>query len=161
MANADPRSRGMFGAAYFVGYVANLGLQDGTRVDAVALGDAMGDRGLVSDCGTIKYPAYQVVQSLAAAATDPSAHLLWADSNVPGTVASLGVQFADPISGAVRRQLWLANLRPTPTTVAVEDSDAGKQCPATDLGMTMLSSCQTLAERESRVLTQLSAVACA
>ena len=42
MANADPRSRAMFGAAYFVGYLANLGLQDGTQVDAVALGDAMG-----------------------------------------------------------------------------------------------------------------------
>ena len=44
MANADPRSRAMFGAAYFVGYLANLGLQEGTQVDAVALGDAMGMR---------------------------------------------------------------------------------------------------------------------
>lgn len=127
MANADPRSRGMFGAAYFVGYVASLGLQNGTQVDAVALGDAMGDRGLVSECGGIKYPAYQVVQELAAAAADPSAQLLRADSSAPGAVASLGVQSADPLSGTVRRQLWLANLTPEPTTVVVEDSDAGKK----------------------------------
>ena len=38
MANADPRSRAMFGAAYFVGYMASLGLEAGTAVDAVALG---------------------------------------------------------------------------------------------------------------------------
>ena len=85
MANADPRSRAMFGmtsidavcfvytcrrlidlsliagAAYFVGYVASLGLQDGTIVDAVALGDAMGDRGLLSAEGE-PYPTYHVVQ---------------------------------------------------------------------------------------------------
>ena len=51
MANADPRSRAMFGAAYFVGYCASLGLEEGTVVNAVALGDTMGDRGLVSDDG--------------------------------------------------------------------------------------------------------------
>ena len=127
MANADPRSRGMFGAAYFVGYVASLGLQNGTQVDAVALGDAMGDRGLISECGGIRYPAYQVVQQLAAAAIDPSAQLLQADSSAPGAVASLGVLSTDPHSGTVRRQLWLANLRPEPSTVAVEDTEEGKQ----------------------------------
>ena len=51
MANADPRSRAMFGAAYFVGYCASLGLESGTVINAVALGDTMGDRGLVADDG--------------------------------------------------------------------------------------------------------------
>jgi hypothetical protein len=116
----------MFGAAYFVGYIANMGLQNGTKVDAVALGDAMGDRGLISECGGTKYPAYQVVQELAAAAADPSAQLLRADSSAPEAVASLGVQSTDALSGSMRRQLWLANLTPEPTTVVVEHSCAGK-----------------------------------
>ena len=87
----------------------------------------MGDRGLVSECGGTKYPAYQVVQELAAAAADPSAQLLRADSSAPEAVASLGIQSADALSGSMRRQLWLANLTPEPTTVAVEHRNAGKQ----------------------------------
>ena len=105
--------------------MANLGLQHGTQVDAVALGDAMGDRGLVSECGGTGHLAYQVVQELAVRG-GPFGPATGADSSVPGAVASLGVQSADPLSGSVRRQLWLANLTPEPTMVVVEDSDAGK-----------------------------------
>jgi hypothetical protein len=83
-----------------------------------------GDRGLIgSDCGSVKYPAYHVVQSLAAAAAGSSANpfggpaqLLQAESAAPGTVASLGLS----LDGGQRRQLWLANLTPTQTTVAVD-----------------------------------------
>ncbi|MEI7970164.1 MAG: hypothetical protein WCJ69_14370 [Betaproteobacteria bacterium] len=105
----DPRMRGLFGAAWFLGYVATL-----TRsgVEAITLGAPTGPLGFIhraadtpqpgfDGSSACVYPAYHVITSLARAS---GARLVTADSSDPAAVTVLAVK----VKGATL--VWLGNL---------------------------------------------------
>jgi hypothetical protein len=117
LARVDPRQRGLFGAAWTLGYVAAFARGG---VEAVALGAPTGPFGVIyrrtdypqsyfDDLrGPALYPAFHVVAGLARAFGRP---MIEARSSWPGTVEVLAHR-ADGY-----RVVWLANL--TARTVAV------------------------------------------
>lgn len=110
LTKSDPRQRGLFGAAWTLGYVASLAT---TGVDAVSLGAPTGPLGLIHRRGqgalpyydaladTAVYPAYHVVAGLTRAAGAP---LVAAVSSDAASVRSLAYR----APGATL--LWLANM---------------------------------------------------
>jgi hypothetical protein len=104
MARMDPRQRGLFGAAWTLGAMAELAVGG---VDAVTLGALSGAFGLSQ--GGLVYPAYHVVTGMAAAADRQMIAVKGLDR---GRIA--GVAHAAP-GGAL---LWLANLTEEPQSVA-------------------------------------------
>jgi hypothetical protein len=117
LARVDPRQRGLFGAAWTLGYAAAFARGG---VEAVALGAPTGPFGFIyrrTDYpqpyfdelrGAAVYPAFHVVAGLAHGSGRP---MLEARSSRPGTVEALAYR-ADG-----HRVVWLANL--TARTVAV------------------------------------------
>jgi D-apionolactonase len=127
LADRDPRQRGLFGAAWTLGYMAAFARGG---VEAITMAAATGPRGLLysstdtpqpyfDDVKRGVYPLYHVVAGLAAAAGKKQ---LAADSATPTRIASLAYRdTAGPV-------LWLANLTGEPQTVQVKGFPAG---PAT------------------------------
>jgi hypothetical protein len=119
LSKIDPRQRGLFGAAWSVGY---LGGWAKGALDRVTLGAATGPSGLVyrkTDhaqpyfdglSGTAVYPMYHVLSDLAKAS---GAKQIATTVSEEGAAAALAYRGKD---GAV---LWLANLTPRAQTVRV------------------------------------------
>jgi D-apionolactonase len=110
MASNDPRQRGLFGAAWNVGYVAEMATGG---IEAVALSAPIGAFGIVHTAmdwpqpwfdqieGRAVYPVFHVLGGLARAGGLP---VVQADSSRPYRVASVAYETpAGPV-------LWLANL---------------------------------------------------
>jgi hypothetical protein len=96
MARADPRQRGLFGAAWTLGAMAELAAGG---VDTVTLGALAGEFGLAQ--GALVYPVYHVVAGMAAAAGQRVIAVSGLDRQ-----RVLGLAHEVPGGGA---RLWLAN----------------------------------------------------
>lgn len=134
LSNMDPRQRGLFGAAWTLGYVAALA-SGGLR--AITLGAATGPAGMIyrrtnyaqpyfDEAGApAVYPLYHVVAGLAAAS---GGKVIAAKSAAPGKVAALAVRGK---SGAT---LWLANLTGEAQTAKVSGFTGSAQLHVLDEG---------------------------
>lgn len=111
MARMDPRQRGLFGAGWYLGYVAELARQGAA---SVTLGAMAGEFGFVYRAGewpqpwfddepAAVYPAYHVLRALASAGGAPLVECRFDGPGEPPV--ALAWQRPD---GAV--ELWLANL---------------------------------------------------
>ena len=119
LADMDPRQRGLFGAAWNLGYVAAFAAGG---LAAVSLSVATGPAGLIyrkagfaqpyfdETQGAAVYPLYHVIAGLAAAS---GGKLLAAKSAAPGKVAALACR------GKAGPVLWLANLTGSEQTARV------------------------------------------
>jgi D-apionolactonase len=125
MAINDPRQRGLFGAAWNLGYAARLAEAE---VEALILSAPLGPFGLVyartdypqpwfDDRGAGVYPVYHVIRGLAQAAGRPR---LGTTSSHPGAVQALAWRDGG------RPILWLANATRQPRAVAIAGAPAGK-----------------------------------
>ena len=132
LANADPRQRGLFNAAWTLGYVAacaNGGLE------AVAMGAATGPLGFVHRRGdTVApyfdrlesqsvYPAFHVVSGLARGV---GRQLVETRASTSGRVAALTWREGE------RAILWLANLSPDALDVRIEGLATGGRISVVD-----------------------------
>jgi hypothetical protein len=111
----DPRQRGLFGAAWNLGYFADFASGGAA---AIALGAAAGPFGLVAldadfapdgFAGGI-YPAFHVLRGLARLRSAPIRRL---DLDPSGPVTALAAETVDGI------EIWVANTCPTPTEIVV------------------------------------------
>ncbi len=109
MNRVDPRQRGLYGAAWALGYYAHFS-RGGAA--AVTLGGAVGEFGLAyapmpfaqpwfDDAGSGVFPAFHVVRGLCALA---GRTMLAVGSSVPRDVQAVGVETPQG------RELWIANL---------------------------------------------------
>jgi hypothetical protein len=125
MATNDPRQRGLFGAAWNLGYAARMAE---AGVEALILSAPVGAFGVVyvrtdapqpwfDERGEGVYPVYHVIRGLAQAAGKPQ---LAARSSRPGAVPALAWRDDG------RVVLWLANLTGQEQSVAIAGSPAGK-----------------------------------
>jgi hypothetical protein len=125
LSNMDPRQRGLFGAAWTLGYVAALAPGG---VSAITLGAATGPAGMVyrrtnyaqpyfdGVGGLAVYPLYHVIAGLAGAS---GSKLAPAKSAAPSKVAALAYRTkAGPV-------LWLANLTGETLTAKVAGFNGG------------------------------------
>ena len=130
LADRDPRHRGLFGAAWTLGYIAAFARGG---VEAVNLAAATGPRGLLyrptdtpqpffDDVKRGFYPLYHVIAGLAGAASKKQ---IAADSSAPTKVASLAYRDA---GGQV---VWLANLTGEKQTVQIKGFKPGPAAIAT------------------------------
>jgi len=134
LSDMDPRQRGLYGAAWTLGYVAALA---GGGLSAITLGAATGPAGMIyrranyaqpyfDEAGAPSvYPLYHVVAGLAAAS---GSKVIAAKSAAPGKVAALAVRGK---SGAT---LWLANLTGETQTAKVSGFTGGAQLHMLDEG---------------------------
>jgi D-apionolactonase len=109
LSDVDPRQRGLFAAAWNLGYLSAAAT---AGVDAVTLGSATGSQGIIyrklanaqpwlDHGGARVYPTYHVIAGLAAAS---GARRINTDSSAPSKVAALAHRSdSDQV-------LWLANL---------------------------------------------------
>ena len=134
LSDMDPRQRGLYGAAWTLGYVASLA---GGGLSAITLGAATGPAGMIyrrtnyaqpyfDEAGApAVYPLYHVIAGLAAAS---GSKVTAARSAAPGKVAAL----------AVRRKsgptLWLANLTGETQTAKVSGFTGAAQLHMLDEG---------------------------
>ncbi len=98
---ADPRQRGLFGAAWALGYAAAFAAGG---AEAIALGAPTGAFGVIGDDGLL-YPGYHVLRGLARLAGAPALGVV---SARPDRIAAL----AASVDGGT--ELWLANLTSAP-----------------------------------------------
>lgn len=131
LSDMDPRQRGLFGAAWTLGYVAAFA---GTAA-SVAIGSVIGPQGMIYrkadyaqpgyDGGNAAvYPLYHVAAGLAAAS---GAKRIAAASAEPSTIAAVAHKSkAGPV-------LWLANLTSEPKKAKVEGFKGGANIQAVDL----------------------------
>jgi D-apionolactonase len=109
LSNIDPRQRGLFAAAWNLGYLSAAAR---AGVDTVAVGSVTGPQGMIyrklahvqpwfDGSGARVYPTYHVIAGLAVAS---GARRIDTDSSTPSKVAALAYR-----SGA-GQVLWLANL---------------------------------------------------
>ena len=134
LSDMDPRQRGLYGAAWTLGYVAALA---GGGLSAITLGAATGPAGMIyrrtnyaqpyfDEAGAPSvYPLYHVVAGLAAAS---GSKVIAAKSAAPGKVAALAVRGK---SGAT---LWLANLTGETQTAKVSGFTGGALLHVLDEG---------------------------
>ncbi|HEY4959042.1 MAG TPA: hypothetical protein VII31_14620 [Caldimonas sp.] len=125
LANSDPRQRGLFAAAWTLGYVSSLA---GTGIETVCLGAPTGPLGIIHRPGDSKqpyfgalgrsavYPAYHVVGGLTRAA---GAALVATRSSDNARVRGLAYR----AKGATL--LWLANMTAQEQSVSVAHAGAG------------------------------------
>ena len=125
LANSDPRQRGLFAAAWTLGYVSSLA---DTGVETVCLGAPTGPLGIIHRPGDAKqpyfgalgrsavYPAYHVVGGLTRAA---GATLVATRSSDNARVRGLAYR----AKGATL--LWLANMTAQEQSVSVAHAGAG------------------------------------
>jgi D-apionolactonase len=134
LSNMDPRQRGLFGAAWTLGYVAALA---SGGLSAITLGAATGPAGMIyrrtnyaqpyfdGVGGPAVYPIYHVIAGLAGAS---GSKLLQAKSAAPGKVAALAYRTnAGPV-------LWLANLTGETLTAKVAGFNGGALLHVLDEG---------------------------
>ncbi|CAN5131550.1 hypothetical protein BH11PSE9_BH11PSE9_38020 [soil metagenome] len=124
LSKSDPRQRGLFGAAWTLGYIASLAP---TGVEAVSLGAPTGPLGLIHRrgesalpyydalTGPSVYPAYHVIAGLTRAA---GAELVAATSSSERSVCSLAYRAESATL------LWIANLTANQQTVRVKHQGA-------------------------------------
>jgi hypothetical protein len=122
MAENDQRQRGLFGAAWTVGYLAALAT---SGAEAIVLGTAVGARGAIYrhsaepqpwfDCaaGQRVYPLFHVIK---AAASASGRQVLATSSSAPRRVAAIAWEDANAT------KLLLANLTPEVEHVAFDDA---------------------------------------
>jgi D-apionolactonase len=134
LSKIDPRQRGIFSAAWSVGYVSAWAKGG---VEVVTLGAATGPAGIVyaktahaqpyfdGVKGTAVYPLYHVIADLARAS---GAKLIAAEIGDEGKIAALAYRGG---SGPV---LWLANLTAQPQTVRVQGFDGPATIAVLDEG---------------------------
>jgi hypothetical protein len=133
LADMDPRQRGLYGAAWTLGYVAALA---GGGLSAITLGAATGPAGMIyrrtnyaqpyfDEADALVYPLYHVIAGLAAAS---GGKVVATKSGAPGKVAALAVRGK---SGAT---LWLANLTGESQTAKVSGFSGGAQLHVLDEG---------------------------
>ena len=134
LSDMDPRQRGLFGAAWTLGYVAALA--DG-GLSAITLGAATGPAGMIyrranfaqpyfDEAGAPSvYPLYHVVAGLAAAS---GGKVIATKSAAPGKVAALAVR------GGRGATLWLANLTGETQTAKVSGFNGAAQLHVLDEG---------------------------
>ncbi|MBW8836433.1 MAG: hypothetical protein JF605_15525, partial [Burkholderia sp.] len=134
LSKIDPRQRGIFGAAWSVGYVSAWAKGG---VPVVTLGATTGPAGMVytktahaqpyfDDVkGTAVYPVYHLIADLARA---DGAKLIATEIGDEGKIAALA--YKDK-SGQV---LWLANLTAQPQTVRVQGFDGAANVAVLDEG---------------------------
>lgn len=134
LSKVDPRQRGIFGAAWSVGYVSAWAKGG---VEVVTLGATTGPAGMVyaktahaqpyfDDVkGTAVYPVYHLIKDIAGA---NGAKLIATTIGDEGKVAALAYRGA---SGPV---LWLANLTAQPQTVRVQGFDGAADVAVLDEG---------------------------
>ena len=104
LARRDPRTRGLFGAAWMLGYVAQLASTD---VQAITLMHLQGDAGLLQGDDASPVPAFFVLQALQDAQEM---------APIPGLPSGVcGVRF----TSATQSYELIANLRNKPVTVGV------------------------------------------
>ena len=126
MAGRDPRQRGLFAAAWNLGYVAEMARGG---IEAVALSALAGPLGVlyckadgaqpyydVGPDGTV-YPVFHVIAGMAAGAGQP---ILVVTSSDWGRVSCVAWQANDG------PELWLANLREAPQNVSVSGIGNGR-----------------------------------
>ena len=126
LTRTDPRQRGLFGAAWTLGYIANFARGG---VEAIAMGAPTGPFGVIhrraedarpyfDDLGsTAVYPAYHVLAGLTGAA---GAEVLEATPSRAGAIEVLAYRAGD------KTTIWLANLTAQRQEVAVSGAAAGK-----------------------------------
>jgi hypothetical protein len=112
MARLDPRQRGLFGAAWTLGAMAELAAGG---VDAVTLGALAGEFALAHEAGV--YPIYHVVAGMAQAAGRRG---IAATSSDRSRIACL----AHETPGGAR--IWLANLTEEPLAVSLPTLSAAR-----------------------------------
>ena len=134
LTNHDPRQRGLFNAAWTLGYIAACAYGG---VTSVAMGAATGPLGFVhhraadrpqpyfdSINGPAVYPAFHVMAGLGRGS---GLHLVEVKLSEPGSIAALAWR-----EGA-RTVLWLANLTPDPLTIRMRGfEDAPLQASVLD-----------------------------
>ncbi|MBV8768435.1 MAG: hypothetical protein JO094_06005 [Hyphomicrobiales bacterium] len=123
LTDRDPRQRGLFGAAWCLGYVAACAKGG---LEAVAIGAATGPFGFVHNSAEhalpffdsidepAVYPAFHVVAGLAKGCGQ---QLVEVRVSSPGRIAALAWREAD------RRVLWLANLTPENVSLRIAGLD--------------------------------------
>jgi D-apionolactonase len=109
MNRIDPRQRGLFAAAWALGYVAHMASGGAA---AATLGGGVGEFGLVharmpyaqpwfDEAGQGLYPVFHVFRGLAALAGQPTIDVA---SSIPRAVQAIGTE------NAGQREVWIANL---------------------------------------------------
>jgi hypothetical protein len=137
LADMDPRQRGLFGAAWTLGYVAALAPGG---LSAITLGAATGPAGMIyrrtnypqpyfDGIGAPSvYPVYHVIAGLAAAS---GSKLVGVKSAAPGKVAALACR------GKAGTDLWLANLTGETQVAKVAGFNGGGMLRVLDEGSFM------------------------
>ena len=124
LARMDPRQRGLFGAAWNLGYVAHLARG---QAEAVTLSAPVGEFGVVyakmdyeqpwfDQQGFGVYPVYHVIRGLAAGARKP---MLTTDLSNGAAVQAVAYRDGD------RTQIWIANLTGEPQEVIIDGLPGG------------------------------------
>jgi len=108
MANDDPRARGLFGAAFMIGYAARL---QGAGIEAWTGASLAGPRGLLLADGGVA-PAFYAAKGLAAVSGAARLDLVSTRRNRVDGFAAL----RDDGS----REIWLANLGPEDEEVVLD-----------------------------------------
>lgn len=111
MAEDDPRQRGLFAAAWTVGYAATIA---DTPVATLALNHLAGPQGLADSDGDL-YPVFHVMAALCAAGSCP---------RIPLTVEGRGIAALAWRDGETKR-LLAANLSPAEVEITLPDGLAG------------------------------------
>jgi len=121
----DPRQRGLFGAAWTLGYIATFARTD---VEAISVGSPTGPRGIIyrksdheqpyfdSLSEPAVYPAYHVISGLTRGCGQ---HLVSSDSSDPARVQCLAYR------GRRGTTVWIANLTAQEQTVSLTGLPGG------------------------------------
>lgn len=142
MANADPRERGLIGAAWYAGYLAHAAR---AGLDAVTLGAVAGPSGIGAD-GAVT-PSYHVLRRQAALR---GAAVLDAQSSRPRDVQVLAARTT------AGHELWLTNLTGTPQRVSLPVEGAAALWTIDAATMEALTTDPTGAGQQARQVTSAS-----
>ena len=126
MARVDPRQRGLFNAAWTLGYIAHA---TGQGVTALTLSAPVGEHGIIytktdwsqpwfdeAASASLVYPVYHVLRGLGQVASKPARQL---ESSAPNIIQGLAV---DTDQG---KHIWLANLSAETCELTLDGIAAG------------------------------------
>jgi hypothetical protein len=113
MTDCDPRQRGLFAAAWTIGYVTATATAELDGLVPGALSGSLGLIGLDREGGIQRYPVFFVVQALAMLAGRPRRACLTSE---PGRVAAVAADDADGTT------LWIANLSAVDQDIVLEQA---------------------------------------
>jgi D-apionolactonase len=158
LSDMDPRQRGLFAAAWYLGLVAAFAKGG---LDAVALGSVTGPQGVIyrkadyaqpwfDGAKAEVYPAYHVLAGLGAASGNKR---LEAATSAPSTVTALAHESQDG------KELWLANLTPDAQKVKLKGlAGAGEVHRLSDGNFTSLATKPDFLSRPGERVKRLSSV---